>query len=686
MDGNHQPIESSRFTRHLRQSSWLLSGLAIVGVCLAYRWYAPAGAASAQAPKSAPKSAVRQATAIDRARPTQPKAQPIAPQGSAATAPRKNPIAATVNNEPISRDDLGDECLLHYGAEVLESIVNRTLILVSCERRGITISDADVDAEIDRMAKKFQVGKDQWVKLLEKERGITPERYAHDIVWPTLALRELAKDQLQITRRELDQAYESEFGPGVKVRLIAIENPEKARAIHAEAIAKPEDFGALAKKHSQDANSASAYGLIQPIRRHLGDPKLEEVAFAMKKGEISQIVPVGNLQVFLKCEELLPPPKGIDRAKVEPHLYDALRERKLRTAANDVFKQLQGEAQVENIYNDPVKSKQMPGVAAIINGHQISIRELADECLDRYGDDVLEGTINRKIIDQAMRKRNAKLSDAEIEAEIERAAIAMGKVDANGKADVAAWLETVTANEGITKEVYVRDEVWPSAALKKLVSGSVQVTPEDMQRGYEANYGPKVRCRAIVLNNQRRAQEVWDKAREGMAQGEELAAKEAMAKGKELAAKMGKEQAAKVFGDLAAEYSIEVGSRSLRGEVPPIQKHGGQPVLEKEAFSLSAENPLSGILQVGSTYVILMYEGRTEPIGTNFNEVKKLLQADIQEKKLRVAMSKAFDNLRDNSHVDNFLTGEIKAAKKAAPGSPDAPLETGMPLPKVHKR
>jgi parvulin-like peptidyl-prolyl isomerase len=676
MDGNHQSTESSRFAPRLRRSGWLVSGLAIVGVCLAYRWYAPADSASAQAPrqKSATqqKSAVKQATAIDRTRPAQANpAQPVAPQGSAAMAPKKNPLAATVNNEPISRDELGDECLLHYGGEVLESIVNRTLIMVSCQRRGITITDADVQAEIDRMAKKFQVGKDQWVKLLEKERGITPERYAHDIVWPTLALRELAKNQLQITRRELDEAYESEFGPGVKVRLIAIENPEKARAIHAQAVAKPDDFGALAKNHSQDANSASAYGLIQPIRRHLGDPKLEEVAFQMEKGAISPIVQVGNLHVFMKCEEHLPPPKGIDRAKVEPHLYDALRERKLRTAANDVFKQLQGEAQIENIYNDPVKRKQMPGVAAIINGHQITIRALADECLERYGDDVLEGAINRKIIDQAMRKRNAKLSDADIEAEIERAAVAMGKVDANGKADVAAWIESVTATEGITKDVYVRDEVWPSAALKKLVAGNVQVTPEDLQRGYEANYGPKVRCRAIVVNNQRRAQEIWDKAREAMPRD---------------ATPQAKEHALKVFGDLAAEYSIEVGSRSLRGEVPPVQKHGGQPVLEKEAFSLSAENPLSGILQVGSTYVILYYEGRTEPIDTNFNEVKKLLQADIHEKKMRVAMSKAFDNLKDNSHVDNYLTGEIRAAKKAAPDSPDAPPESGMPLPKVYKR
>ena len=42
------------------------------------------------------------------------------------------------------------------------------------------------------MSRKFALGKDQYLKMLEKERGIKPMRYAHDIIWPTLALRELA--------------------------------------------------------------------------------------------------------------------------------------------------------------------------------------------------------------------------------------------------------------------------------------------------------------------------------------------------------------------------------------------------------------------------------------------------------------------------------------------------------------
>jgi parvulin-like peptidyl-prolyl isomerase len=660
MDGNVPTPIRSRARSVWRTATWLLGGLSVLAICAAFRWYAPAGEAAAKPPAAkapasrAPTGGVKQATAVERL-----SSPPAGAPGNAALAPKQNPVAAIVNNEPISREDLASECLLHYGNEVLESIINRTLILVTCQKRNIVITDEQVDAEIERMAGKFSIPKDQWIKLLEKERGIPPKRYARDIIWPTLALRELAKDQLKITREELNEAFESEFGPAVKVRLIAMEDAAKARAIYAQAVAKPEEFGALAKAHSQDPNSASAYGLIQPIRRHAGDPQLEAAAFALKKGEISKIVQVGNVYAFVKCEEHLPASNGVDRSKAEPHLIDALRERKLRTAANDVFKQLQTEAVVENIYNDAAKSKQMPGVAATINGHRITVRELAEECIERYGTDVLEGTVNRRILDQALRKQNLKITSADIDAEIARAALAMGKVTTDGKPDVAGWVEYVTTNENISRDVYVRDEVWPSAALKKLVGNKVTVTQEDLQRGYDANYGPKVQCRAIVLNNQRRAQEVWEKARE--------------------------KPTAKVFGDLAAEYSIEVGSRSLHGEVPPIQKHGGQPLLEAEAYSLSKENPLSGIVQVGGTYVILFYEGRTKPIDTNFAEVRDLLYRDIHEKKLRVAMSKAFDNLKDNSHVDNFLTGDMKMAKKSERVEEQA-VSPGVQLPKVYKR
>src|SRR5690606_9683733 len=162
-----------------------------------------------------------------------------------------------------------------------------------------------------------------------------------------------------------------------------------------------------------------------------------------------------------------------------------------------LYRELQEQAQVENIFNDPEKRKQMPGVAAIINGHQITLRELAEKCIERHGNDVLDGTISRRLLEQALKQKNLTVTDEDIDEEIRRAARLMGKVADDGRPDVEAWWNDVVEEQGISIDLYVHDAVWPSVALKKLVGGSVEVSQDDLRKGFEANYGPRVRCRAI---------------------------------------------------------------------------------------------------------------------------------------------------------------------------------------------
>jgi hypothetical protein len=200
--------------------------------------------------------------------------------------------------------------------------------------------------------------------------------------------------------------------------------------------------------------------------------------------------------------------------------------------------------------------------------------------------------------------------------------------------DRAKWIQQVVETQNVTVEQYVRDSVWPSAALKKLVVDSVRVEETDIQKGFEANYGPRVKCRAIVLNQMRRAQEVWQMARENPTVDN--------------------------FGLLAEQYSIDTVSRTLRGEVPPIQRHKGQKALEDEAFSLQP-GQLSGIVQIGDNYVILLCEGRTEPRNIQLPEVRDLIYADVYEKKLRMEMARHFERLQSEAQVDNFLAGTVKS-------------------------
>ena len=196
----------------------------------------------------------------------------------------------------------------------------------------------------------------------------------------------------------------------------------------------------------------------------------------------------------------------------------------------------------------------------------------------------------------------------------------------------------VTEEQEVSLDVYRTTSVWPTVALKKLVGDQVEVTQKDLQRGYEANFGPRVRCLAIVVDNLRHAQQVWDKAR--------------------------KNPTPEFFGDLAEEYSVEPSSRSLRGEVPPLQKHGGQPVLEKVAFSL-APGELSSIVQTGrELYVILLCLGRTEPVRVEFAEVRDEIYTDLHDKKQRAAMAEYFQKLQDSATIDNFLAGTSRSPNK----------------------
>ncbi|MBN2474582.1 MAG: peptidylprolyl isomerase [Pirellulales bacterium] len=636
----------SRTRRRKLRLGMFLGSLVVVAVALSIRYYWGADRANANPP--AQGSAAGRATtgaAASRATPSSPSAT----SPSAATANRKSQpkTVAMVNGRQVSREVLGRECLRRYGVQVLESVVNKYLIAQECQRRGIVISRADVDAEVARMATRFSIPKDEWLTLLESERGINPTQYAEDVIWPILALRRLASDRLAVTPEELREEYEARYGAAVDARLISCSTLEKARQVRAKVVADPEQFPKLAKQYSEDAPSASLGGRIQPIRKHGNFPEIEQAAFTMQDGEISPVIPAGGQFVIIQRSHLLPGARVVDSAKVAPKLEELVRDRKLREVSRDVFRQLQQQAKVVNVMDDPVKSRAMPGVAATINGQQITVNKLAEECIERHGPEVLEGTINRTLIEQACEKQKITITPQDIDQEIARAAADSLPLK-DGKPDIEAWLELVTEQQGVSADVYRRDAVWPSIALRKLASGSVKLTEEDLAKGFEANYGPRVRCRAIVMSDLRRAQRVWEMARE--------------------------KPTVEHFGELAVEYSIEPGSRALRGEIPPIKKHGGQPLLEQEAFALKP-GELSGVVQLGERYAILYCEGRTKPVEVEMASVRDLIYKDLHEKKLRAAMAEYFRRLQDAATIDNLLTGTSQRPKQAAgpmpaPGTP----------------
>ena len=83
-------------------------------------------------------------------RPT-PGKQPGPPRPCCLRPPRsRSPTSSPRSIPPITREELAQECRLHYGKQVLEAMINKHLIVQECQRRNITVTRGEVDAEIER--------------------------------------------------------------------------------------------------------------------------------------------------------------------------------------------------------------------------------------------------------------------------------------------------------------------------------------------------------------------------------------------------------------------------------------------------------------------------------------------------------------------------------------------------------
>ena len=552
-----------------------------------------------------------------------------------------NKVVAVVNADPITEKNLSDACVQRYGKDVLDNMINRYLILQACKKKNVEVTQTEVNEEIHRLASKWKLTTEAYLRLLKDRRDISPDQYSREVIWPMLALRRLVSQDVEPTQEEFTKAYIARYGESVKCRMIIVRDKDKASQLHKQAVANPTSFESLAKQYSEDESSASIGGLIPPIRRNTGDSRLENAAFGLKSGEISAPMQLGDEWVFLQAVRVLPatPPPPQSLPMVKEQISDQIRNEKMPIAAGALFKKLQADAKVVKVLGDPAQEQQYPGAAALVNGQQLTIAQVSKECVKRHGSEVLQGEINRKLLHQALRAKKRRVEDADIKAEVARAAVNYGFVTSDGAPDMSGWIKSVASDGKTTEKIYLSDSVWPSVALKKLVETDIVISDEDMQRGYESSFGPRVEVLAIVLSDQKTAEEVWKMARGNPNE--------------------------RFFGQLAEQYSTEPVSASNRGKVPPIRKYGGQESIEREAFAMKP-GELSGIIAAGDSYIILKCQGHTTPVVDNLEDVKSELVRDIKEKKLAQAMANEFDRLKDAAEIDNFYDVAKKSAVIAA--------------------
>ena len=283
--------------------------------------------------------------------PADAKAAGSASLSGAAAAPenaKSQRALAKVGKQYITWDEVADEAISRHGEEVLENMVNRAIIQQACAKYGIEVTEAEVDAEILKISKKFSLAVDQWLQMLKAERGLTAAQYRRDIIWPMLALRKLAGENVAVTKEDLQKAFIRNYGPRVKARAIVLDNPRRAAEIWEKARANPDEFARLARQHSVDPASRPLDGAVPPIRQHGGAPELEKAAFKLQPGEVSGVIQVGvNQYVILLCEGYTEQ-VVTELSEVEAILKQELHDEKVNESVAKVFEKLKADARVDN--------------------------------------------------------------------------------------------------------------------------------------------------------------------------------------------------------------------------------------------------------------------------------------------------------------------------------------------------
>jgi foldase protein PrsA len=212
-------------------------------------------------------------------------------QAAEQTTTGSGDAAALVNGAPISRQafDRALERAQRYSTTgeqaglanaVLDTLLEQQIIMQAAAELGISVSDAEVQAEIDKLVGSAGSGQN-WQDWLAANLFTEAEIF------------QAAREQL-MTLRLRDAVLAQEAGQGtartvtqVRARHILVATEAEANQV-LERIAAGEDFGALAQQLSRDVTTADSGGdLGFFVREDLTTPELADAAFSMNVNEIT---------------------------------------------------------------------------------------------------------------------------------------------------------------------------------------------------------------------------------------------------------------------------------------------------------------------------------------------------------------------------------------------------------------
>ncbi|WP_168735777.1 peptidylprolyl isomerase [Cohnella fermenti] len=206
-----------------------------------------------------------------------------------------------LDGKSITKADLMDELIKQSGeasiGSQLDQVMMYKVIKLEAEKTGKEVNEADIDAYILNIREANGITSDEQFESALASSGMTVESFREQVL-PQLELRLVFEKRLAPTEDDLKAYFEENkdsYGEEEQVQAshILLSTKEEAEAVLKQ-LKEGADFATLAQEKSIDTGSAASGGDLGYFGKGVMNEQFETAAFALKKGEISDVVESPN--------------------------------------------------------------------------------------------------------------------------------------------------------------------------------------------------------------------------------------------------------------------------------------------------------------------------------------------------------------------------------------------------------
>ncbi len=279
------------------------------------------------------------------------------PAAVAPPAPAAGGLSAiaTVNGRALPYDAWINLMKRSHGLSAFQQILAMELARQGAEAKGITLTQMELAAayrqevaDIAGPETQDPAEANRIVQAVLARRGVGMDEFRL-AAYRNAYLRRVAEPLIEpgITEDALKVEFDRLYGTKVQVRHIQVSDSASLGKV-LEALQAGQDFADLARRFSQNLDSAADGGLLPPFSRL--DPnvpaELREAAFGLEEGQVSGAVRIDGWTQILKLEKRLPA-GPMDYEKVAGEVRRSLKDQLVRQKMQELLRNMLQSASIQ---------------------------------------------------------------------------------------------------------------------------------------------------------------------------------------------------------------------------------------------------------------------------------------------------------------------------------------------------